>query len=72
MSTKPMMSDLEIAQQASILHIRDVAAKISITADDLEYYGKHKAKLPLNLIDDAKIAKSKLILVSAINSTPAG
>lgn len=72
MSTKPMMSDLEIAQQASILHIRDVAAKISITADDLEYYGKHKAKLPLNLIDDAKIANSKLILVSAINPTPAG
>ncbi|MBL0051792.1 MAG: formate--tetrahydrofolate ligase [Bacteroidetes bacterium] len=66
------MSDLEIAQQASILHIRDVAAKISITADDLEYYGKHKAKLPLNLIDDAKIANSKLILVSAINPTPAG
>lgn len=64
--------DLEIAQQAPILHIKDVAAKINVSNDDLQYYGKHKAKLPLELIDEAKVKKSKLILVSAINPTPAG
>jgi len=65
-------SDLEIAQNAPIRHIKEIAAKLGIDADDLHYYGKHKAKLPLNLIDDEKIKKSKLILVSAINPTPAG
>ena len=67
-----MQTDLEIAQAAKIQHIKDIAAKINISADDLEYYGKYKSKLPLNLIDEAKIKKSKLILVSAINPTPAG
>ncbi len=70
MSTFP--TDLEIAQNAKIQHIKDIAAKIGIDADDLLYYGKHKSKLPLNLIDEEKIKKSKLILVSAINPTPAG
>ena len=60
MSTFP--SDLEIAQNAPIRHIKEIAAKLGIDADDLHYYGKHKAKLPLNLIDDEKIKKSKLIL----------
>lgn len=70
MSTFP--SDLEIAQSAKIQHIKDIAAKIGIAADDLLYYGKHKSKLPLSLINEEKIKKSKLILVSAINPTPAG
>ena len=64
--------DLAIAQSAAILHIKEIAAKAGITKDDLEYYGKYKAKLPLNLIDEEKIKKSKLILVTAISPTPAG
>ena len=65
-------SDLEIAQSAKIEHIKTIAAKIGITEDDLQYYGKNKAKLPLDLIQEEKIKKAKLILVSAINPTPAG
>ena len=65
---KPL-TDLEIAQKA---HINDIAKKIGISQDDLEYYGKYKAKLPLTIIDENKIAKSNLILVTAINPTPAG
>lgn len=65
-------SDLDIAQQAEIKHIKTIAAKINIHEDDLHYYGKHKAKLPLDLIDEEKIKNAKLILVSAINPTPAG
>jgi formate--tetrahydrofolate ligase len=65
-------TDLEIAQSAQIQHIREIAQKLHITEDDLEYYGKHKAKLPLHLIDEEKAKRSKLILVTAINPTPAG
>lgn len=65
-------SDLEIAQNAPIKHIKDIADKIGISSDDLQYYGKNKAKLPLELIDEEKIKKAKLILVSAVNPTPAG
>lgn len=65
-------SDIEIAQKASIQHIRLIAQKIGINEEDLTYYGKYKAKLPLSLINDEKIKSSKLILVSAINPTPAG
>ncbi|MCB0847616.1 MAG: formate--tetrahydrofolate ligase, partial [Bacteroidetes bacterium] len=50
-------SDIDIAQQAKMQHIRDVASKLNIDEDDLELYGKYKAKLPLSLIDEAKIAK---------------
>lgn len=70
MSTFP--SDLEIAQNAEIKHIKTIAAKIGINEDNLQYYGKHKSKLPLEIINEDKIAKSNLILVSAINPTPAG
>ena len=65
-------SDIDIAQQAKMQHIRDVASKLNIDEDDLELYGKYKAKLPLSLIDEAKIAKSNLVLVTAITPTPAG
>ncbi|HMS51702.1 MAG TPA: formate--tetrahydrofolate ligase [Chitinophagales bacterium] len=65
-------SDLAIAQSAAIQHIKNIAAKVGIVADDLIYYGKYKAKLPLSLIDDEKFKKAKLILVTAINPTPAG
>jgi formate--tetrahydrofolate ligase len=70
MATFP--SDLEIAQSAKIRHINDIAAKLEIKIDDLEHYGKYKAKLPLTLINEEKIKKNKLILVTAITPTPAG
>lgn len=65
-------TDLEIAQAAKIQHIKEIAAKIDIDDENLEFYGKYKAKIPLEYIDEAKIKKSKLVLVSAINPTPAG
>lgn len=65
-------TDLEIADSANIQHIKNIADKIGIDDDDLEYYGKYKAKIPLKYIDEEKIRKSKLILVTAINPTPAG
>jgi formate--tetrahydrofolate ligase len=65
-------TDLAIAQAAKPLHINNIGAKLGLTPDDLQYYGNDKAKLPLHLIDAAKIAQSKLILVTAINPTPAG
>lgn len=70
MSTFP--SDLEIAQSAKIIHINEIATKLGIGIDDLEHYGKYKAKLPLNLINEEKIKQHKLILVTAITPTPAG
>jgi len=66
------MSDIEIAQSVKPHHIKKIAEKIGITEDDLELYGKYKAKLPLSLIDDEKIKSSKLILVTALTPTPAG
>lgn len=66
------LTDLEIAQRAIIRPIQEIAAKLSIDQNDLELYGKYKAKLPLKLIDEQKIANSNLVLVSAINPTPAG
>ena len=71
-AAKEVNIDLEIAQNAPIQHIRTIAAKLNIAEDDLEYYGKYKSKLPLSLIDEAKIQKSNLILVTAISPTPAG
>lgn len=68
-----MKSDIEIAQEAKMLHIRDVAAKIGIEEDDLEFYGKYKAKLSDELYERAmKRPDGKLVLVTAINPTPAG
>jgi formate--tetrahydrofolate ligase len=65
-------SDLQIAQQARMQHINAIGEKLGINADDLELYGKYKAKLPLNLINEDRIKKSKLILVTALSPTPAG
>lgn len=67
-----MKSDIEIAQEAKLLPIQDIAAKLGISADELEPYGKAKAKLPLSLIDEKKVKESKLVLVTAITPTPAG
>ena len=68
-----MLSDIEIAQQANLLPIKEVAAQIGITEDELEFYGKYKAKLSDEL--SARVQANpdgKLILVTAINPTPAG
>lgn len=67
-----MKTDIEIAQSAKIKPVAEVAEKLGLTADDLELYGKYKAKLPLTLIDEKRIARAKLILVTAITPTPAG
>ena len=66
------LSDIEIAQQNHMQHIKEIAAKLNIDEDDLILYGKYKAKLPLNLINEEKIAKSNLVLVTALTPTPAG
>ena len=66
------MTDIDIARSASLEDIRAIAKKINISEEHLELYGKHKAKLPLHLIDPEKIKQSKLVLVSAISPTPAG
>lgn len=67
-----MSTDLEIARSVQLRPITEVAAKLHIPADELELYGKYKAKLPLQLIREDRWKKSKLILVSAISPTPAG
>ena len=68
-----MRSDIEIAQEAKMLPVAEVAARLGVSADDLELYGKYKAKLPLHLRDRLKDRPDgKLVLVTAINPTPAG
>ncbi|HBS88743.1 MAG: formate--tetrahydrofolate ligase [Bacteroidetes bacterium GWF2_38_335] len=66
------MKDIDIARAAKIKPVKDIAKLLNIDEDDLELYGKFKAKLPLKLIDEEKLKKSKLILVTAITPTPAG
>ena len=68
-----MKTDIEIAQEAVMKPIQDVAAQLDIPADELEFYGKYKAKLSDELWDRVKDKPDgKLILVTAINPTPAG
>ena len=68
-----MLTDIEIAKQADIKPISDIAEKLGIHADELEFYGKYKAKLPLSLLKKYENKEDgKLILVTAINPTPAG
>ena len=68
-----MLSDIEIAQQAELMPIKEVAAKIGISEDELEFYGKYKAKLSDELANRVQNnPDGKLILVTAINPTPAG
>ena len=68
-----MLSDIEISKNSKMLPIQEVAKKINIYEDDLELYGKYKAKLSAELIDKVKANKDgKLVLVTAINPTPAG
>ena len=68
-----MKTDIQIAQETKMLPIKEVAASIGIKEDDLELYGKYKAKISDDLINESKNNKDgKLILVTAINPTPAG
>lgn len=68
-----MMTDIEIARQAKMLHIREIAAKVGIREEDIEYYGKYKAKLGREVYSEFSGRKDgKLVLVTAINPTPAG
>ncbi|MBJ2173836.1 formate--tetrahydrofolate ligase [Aureibaculum sp. A20] len=67
-----ILSDIEIAQATEKNHIKNIAEKLNIVEDDLEMYGKYKAKLPLYLIDEDKVNKNNLILVTALTPTPAG
>lgn len=66
------VSDIEIAQATTMIPIVEIAEKLGIQEDDLELYGKYKAKIPLSFSDDKKIKKSNLILVTAISPTPSG
>ena len=68
-----MLTDIEIAQQAKLDNIKEVAAKVGMTEDDLELYGKYKAKISDEYMDSIKDNENgKLVLVTAINPTPAG
>lgn len=67
-----MLEDIEIAQSAKIKPIREIAAQLNIEEGQIEYYGKYKAKLPLDIIKPERVAQSNLILVTAITPTPAG
>lgn len=65
-------SDIEIAQEAKPQDIRDIAKKIELSEDDIELYGKYKAKIDYNVLQRTKSKNGKLILTTAINPTPAG
>lgn len=67
-----MLSDIEIAQAVKPEHISTIAAKVGIPESYLELYGTNKAKVDYNLLTDTKHMSGKLILVTAINPTPAG
>ncbi len=67
-----MKSDIEIARETTLKKIEDIATSIGVPTDEINNYGKYIAKLPLTLIDEEKIKKSNLILVTAITPTKAG
>jgi formate--tetrahydrofolate ligase len=67
-----MKSDIELAHETEMKPISEIAAELGIDENDLELYGRHKAKLPLKYIDREKSKNNTLILVSAISPTPAG
>ena len=68
-----MLTDVEIAQSAKMKPIKEIAEKVGLDEDDLELYGKYKAKISLEAISQLKEKENgKLILVTAINPTPAG
>jgi formate--tetrahydrofolate ligase len=66
------MTDQEIAAKATLTPISTIAEKLGVAPDDIEQYGRYKAKLPLSYIDEQAVYRNKLILVTAISPTPAG
>ncbi|MDB4291559.1 formate--tetrahydrofolate ligase, partial [Cyclobacteriaceae bacterium] len=67
-----MNPDLKIAQSKALKNIDIIADSLGISKENLEHYGHYKAKIPVHLIDEKKVSRSKLILVTAITPTPAG
>ena len=67
-----MKTELEIARECQLQPIEKIAKKIDIPTEELENYGKYIAKVPLKLIDEERVKKSNLILVTAISPTKAG
>lgn len=67
-----MPTDIEIARQVTLKPIGDIATRLGVPHEELELYGKYKAKLPLKLIDRERLQRAKLVLVSAISPTPPG
>ncbi len=67
-----MKTDIQIARETPLVKIKDVAERIGINRDDVHNYGRYMAKIPVRLIDEKKIAKSNLILVTAITPTKSG
>ena len=67
------MTDIEIAESANVKPIKEIAAKIGLSEDDISPYGKYVAKVPLNVLDKLKDKEDgKLVMVTAITPTPAG
>ncbi|MEZ4932674.1 MAG: formate--tetrahydrofolate ligase [Saprospiraceae bacterium] len=66
------MTDLDIARTIQLKHIQHIADQLGIDSEELDLYGKYKAKLPLHLIDKEKSDRSNLVLVTALSPTPAG
>ncbi len=66
------MTDLDIASKVQLKHITTIIENLGLNVDEIDMYGRHKAKLPLSIIDKAKVDKSNLVLVTAISPTPAG
>ena len=66
------MTDISIAQANEMEHIKSIASKLNIHEDDIEMYGKYKAKLPLSLINENNVKANNLVLVTALTPTPAG
>lgn len=67
-----MKTDIQIARSIKLKHIGEIAEKLGLSLQDIELFGKYKAKIPLNFINNDKLKKSKLILVTAMTPTPAG
>ena len=72
LTKRNMKSDIEIARSIRLRPIGEIAERLGIPQEELEPYGKNMAKVPLTLIDEEKVKKSKLILVTAITPTKAG
>ena len=67
-----MKTDIQIARECQLEHISEIASRLGIPTEEIEPYGRYMAKVPISLIDEKKVKKSNLILVTAISPTKAG